>query len=140
MADITTIAIYDVLAGDSLLAGLLAPFGAGSAIFTAKTVPPDASRPYIWTYGDVSDVEDEGSSAKDLVCRSVTRDIWIVADDDGSEDPIMEIANRVRDLLHRTVLAIGTSNMKTAAAGPRVGPSEGEITARIVTVSFVYQP
>ena len=73
MADITTIAIYDVLAGDSSLAGLLASFGAGSAIFTAKTVPPDAGRPYIWTYGDVSDVEDEGSSAKDLVCRSVTR-------------------------------------------------------------------
>lgn len=139
MADITTIAIFDVLAGDSVLAALLAPFGSGSAIFTAKTVPPDAGRPYIWTYGDVSDIEAD-SSSKDIVCRDVTRDIWIVADDKGSEDPIMEIANRVRDLFHRTVLAIGVSNMRTAAAGPRVGPSEGEVTARIVTVSFVYQP
>lgn len=139
MADITTIAIHAVLAGDSVLAGLLAPFGSGSAIFTAKTVPPDAARPYIWTYGDVSDIEAD-SSSKDIVCRDVTRDIWIVADDKGSEDPIMEIANRVRDLFHRTALAIGVSNMRTAAAGPRVGPSEGEVTARIVTVSFVYQP
>jgi len=139
MADITTIAIYDVLAGDSLLGGLLDPFGAGSAIFTAKTVPPDAKRPYIWSYGEVSDIEAD-SSSKDTVCRDVVRDIWIVADDVGSEDAIMEIANRVRDLFHRTVLAIGSGNMRTAASGPRVGPSEGEVTARIVTVSFVYQP
>lgn len=139
MADITTIAIYAALNADSVLAALLAPFGAGLAIFTGKTVPPDAKRPYIWTYGDVSDVEAD-SSDKQVVCREVVRDIWIVADDTGDEDKIMEIANRVRDLLHRSVLAIGTSNMRTAAAGPRVGPSEGEVTARIVTVTFVYQP
>lgn len=139
MSDITTIAIYAALAADSVLAGLLAPFGSGLAIFTGKTVPPDAKRPYIWTYGDVSDIEAD-SSDKEVVCREVVRDIWIVADDTGDEDKIMEIANRVRDLLHRAVLAIGTSNMRTAASGPRVGPSEGEVTARIVTVTFVYQP
>lgn len=139
MSDITTIAIYAALSADSVLAGLLAPFGAVSAIFTAKTVPPDAKRPYIWTYGDVSDIEAD-SSDKVVVCRDVTRDIWIVADDTGSEDVVMAIANRVRDLLHRSVLTIGSGNMKTAASGPRVGPSEGEVTARIVTVNFVYQP
>lgn len=139
MSDITTIAIYAALNADSVLAGLLAPFGSSSAIFTAKTVPPDAKRPYIWTYGDVSDTEAD-SSDKEIVCREVVRDIWIVADDTGDEDQVMEIANRVRDLLHRSTLAIGTSNMRTAASGPRVGPTEGEVTARIVTVTFVYQP
>lgn len=139
MADITTIAVYDVLAADSLLASLLAPFGSVSAIFTAKTVPPDAKRPYIWTYGDVSNIEAD-SSDKIVVCRDVTRDIWIVADDKGSEDEIMAIANRVQEIFHRLVMTIGSGNMKTSASGPRVGPSEGEVTARIVTLNFVFQP
>lgn len=139
MADITTVAIYAALAADSVLVGLLPEFDGVPAIFTAKTVPPDAKRPYVWTYGDVTDIEAP-SSAKDLVCREVVRDIWIVADDTGSEDAIMEIANRVRDLLHRAVLVIGTSNMKTLASGPRVGDTVGEVTARIVSVNFVYEP
>jgi hypothetical protein len=139
MADITTVAIYAALSADSVLVGLLSEFAGVPAIFTAKTIPPDAKRPYLWSYGDVTDIEAD-SSAKDLVCRDVTRDIWIVADDEGNEDAIMEIANRVRDLLHRAVLVIGTSNMKTAASGPRVGVTEGEVTARIVTVNFVYEP
>ncbi len=138
MPDITTIAIYAALSADSVLVGLLAPFKGTPGIFTAKTVPPDALRPYIWSYGDITDVEAD-ASAKDLVCRDVTRDIWIVADDTGNEDAIMEIANRVRDLLHRATLVIGTSNMKTAASGPRVGSTEGEVTARIVTVNFIYE-
>ncbi len=139
MSDITTIAIYGALSADSVLVGLLSEFEGVPAIFTAKTVPPDAKRPYIWSYGDITDIEAD-SSAKDLVCRDVTRDIWIVADDAGNEDAIMEIANRVRDLLHRATLVIGTSNMKTAASGPRVGVTEGEVTARIVTVNFIYEP
>ena len=139
MADITTIALYDALAGDSVLVGLLSVYRSATAIFMAKTVPPDAARPYIWSYGEISDIEAD-SSSKDGVCRDVVRDIWIVADDTGSEDSIMEIANRVRDILHRSTLTIGASNMKTAASGPRVGPSKGEITARIVTINFVYEP
>lgn len=139
MSDITTIAIYGALSADSVLVGLLSEFEGVPAIFTAKTVPPDAKRPYIWSYGDITDVEAD-ASAKDLVCRDVVRDIWIVADDEGNEDAIMEIANRVRDLLHRATLVIGTSNMKTAASGPRVGVTEGEVTARIVTVNFIYEP
>lgn len=139
MSDITTIAIYGALSADSVLVGLLAPYKGTAGIFTAKTIPPDALRPYIWSYGDITDVEAD-ASAKDLVCRDVVRDIWIVADDEGNEDAIMEIANRVRDLLHRATLVIGTSNMKTAASGPRVGVTEGEVTARIVTVNFIYEP
>lgn len=140
MPDITTIAVFAVLDADSVLAGLLAPFGAGTAIFTAKTVPPDAKRPYIWTYADVADTESTGQSAKDIVCREVVRDIWIVADDTGSEDAIMEIANRVRDLFHRVPITIGVSTLLTLASGPRVAPSEGEVTARLVTINFIYEP
>lgn len=140
MADITTVAIYAALSADSVLVGLLSEFEGVPAIFTGKTIPPDAKRPYLWSYGDITDIEATGSSAKDLVCRDVVRDIWIVADDTGDEDAVMEIANRVRDLLHRSTLVIGTSNMKTLASGPRVGETQGEVTARIVTVNFIYEP
>ena len=136
MADETTQAVFDVMNADSLLVGLLSQFEGDPAIFTMKEVPPDALRPYIWSYGDVVSTPFE---SKDLRGRDVTRDIWIVADDVGDEDLVMDISNRVRDIFHRTVMTIGLGNMRTIALGPRIGPSGDDITARIVTLEFVYQ-
>ncbi len=136
MADETTQAIFDVMDADTLLAGLLSQFDGKPAIFTMKEVPPDAKRPYIWSYADITNVPFE---SKTDVGRDVTRDIWCVADDVGDEDLVMNIANRVRDIFHRTVMSIGIGNMRTIALGPRVGMSGDDVTARIVTVEFVYQ-
>lgn len=136
MADETTQAIFDVMNADTLLVGLVSQFDGQPAIFTMKEVPPDALRPYIWSYGDIVSTPFE---SKDLRGRDVTRDIWIVVDDTGDEDLVMTIANRVRDIFHRTVMTIGLGNMRTVALGPRVGPSGDDITARIVTLEFVYQ-
>ena len=136
MADETTQAIFDVMNADTLLVGLVSQFDGDPAIFTMKEVQPDALRPYIWSYGDVVSTPFE---SKDLRGRDVTRDIWIVADDVGDEDLVMDISNRVRDIFHRTVMTIGLGNMRTIALGPRIGPSGDDITARIVTLEFVYQ-
>ncbi len=136
MADETTTAFFDLMAGDSILVALLAPFQGEPGIFTMKTVPPDAARPYIWTYGEIANVE---SSSKDIPGVEVTRDIWIVADETGDEDPVMTIANRVRDIFHRATLAVGVQNSITIARGPRVAESGDDVTARIVTVDFTYQ-
>jgi hypothetical protein len=121
---------------DSLLVGLVSDFQGSPAIFTMKEVPPDAKRPYIWSYSDITNVPFE---SKDLRGRDVTRDIWCVVDDKGDEDLVMEIANRVRDIFHRTVMTIGIGNMRTVALGPRLGMSGDDVTARIVTLEFVYQ-
>ncbi len=136
MADETTQAIFDVMNADTLLVGLVSQFDGQPAIFTMKEVPPDALRPYIWSYGDITATPFE---SKDLRGRDVTRDIWCVDDDNGDEDLVMDIANRVRDIFHRTVMTIGIGNMRTVALGPRVGPSGDDVTARIVTLEFVYQ-
>jgi len=136
MADVTTQAIFDVMNADTLLVGLVSQFEGEPAIFTMKEVPPDAKRPYIWSYGDITNTPFE---SKDLRGRDVTRDIWCVVDDTGDEDLVTTIANRVRDIFHRTVMTIGLGNMRTIALGPRVGPSGDDITARIVTLEFVYQ-
>ncbi len=134
--DETTQASFDVMDADTLLVSLLSQFDGEPAIFTMKEVPPDAARPYIWSYADIINTPFE---SKDLRGRDVTRDIWVVADDVGDEDLVMNIANRVQLIFHRTVMSIGIGNMRTIASGPRVGESGDDITARIVTVSFVYQ-
>lgn len=136
MADETTTAFFDLMAADSILVGLLAPFNGEPGIFTMKTVPPDAKRPYIWTYGEVSNIE---SSSKDIPGVEVTRDIFIVADETGDEDLVMTIANRVRDIFHRATLSIGVQNSITIASGPRAAETGDDVTARIVSVNFVYQ-
>ncbi len=136
MADETTKAIFDAMDGDSILAGLLPDFRGRDNIHTGKTVPPDAPRPYIWTFGDITNIAFD---TKDLRGREVTRDIWIVANDTGSEVEVMTIANRVRTLFNRLVLTIGQSNIVTIVSGPRVGPSTKDLTARIVTVNFIYE-
>ena len=136
MPDETTTAFFDLMAADSLLVSLLAPFNGEHGIFTMRVVPPDAKRPYIWTYGDITNIE---SSSKDIPGVEVTRDIFIVADDTGDENPVMVIANRVRDIFHRATLAVGTDNSITIASGPRVADTGDDVTARIVTVNFVYQ-
>lgn len=136
MADETTQAIFDVMNADSLLVGLVSQFDGQPAIFTMKEVPPDALRPYIWSYSDITNVPFE---SKTNLGRDVTRDIWCVDDDKGDEDLVMEIANRVRDIFHRTVMTIGIGNMRTVALGPRLGMSGDDVTARIVTLEFVYQ-
>lgn len=136
MADETTQAIFDAMDGDSVLAGLLPDFRGRDNIHTGETVPPDAPRPYIWTFGDITNIPFD---TKDIKGREVTRDIWIVANATGSEVEVMTIANRVRDLFNRLVLTIGKSNIVTIVNGPRVGPSTKDLTARIVTVNFIYE-
>ena len=51
---ILTGAIYDVLAGDATLAGLLATYGGNPAVFTTDPAPGDATLPYIVTAGEFS--------------------------------------------------------------------------------------
>ena len=136
MPDDTTTAIFDLMAGDSILVALLAPFDGEPGIFTMKVVPPDAKRPYIWSYGDITNIEN---STKDIPGVEVTRDIFIVADETGDEDLVMTIANRVRDIFHRAKLSIGVQNSITIASGPRVTETGDDVTARVVTVNFVYQ-
>ena len=137
MADETTKAIFDAMDGDSLLQALLAPLFLGKInVHTGEKVPPDAPRPYIWSWGDITNLPFE---SKDLRGREVTRDIWIVANATGSEVEVMTIANRVQQLFHRITLTIGIGNMMTIATGPRVGASTKDLTARIVTLNFIYQ-
>lgn len=134
MAIDITQAFYDTLAADSNLVALLSTFNGQPAIFTGRTIPPDADRPYIHTHGEISQEPDE--EAKDTTGRTIVRDIWVVADDEGSADLVEEIAEIVRSLFDRAVLALGSAQWRTVASGPRMGETDDKsgLQARIVSV------
>jgi hypothetical protein len=138
MADFVTQAFFDAMAASSALTSQLSVFGGAPAIFTAKTIPPDAKRPYVWSYAEASQApfDDKTQEGRELV-----RDIWAVADDDGSEALVAEIAEEVRAVFHRLPLDFGPgrTGMLTDASGPRLASTSDGVTARIVTVRAIYQ-
>lgn len=130
-------AIHDKLAGDATLVALIANYPSGSpqspAIFTGWPVPPDATRPYIFTRGDVAVSSwDELASA---LGRVVLRDVTAIADNTGSDADIETIAERIRAVLHRTSLAlpVGTHVMTQCIDGPTVAETDDSLTGRRLT-------
>lgn len=133
MAVDITQAFFDAMAADSGLVALLSTFQGQPAIFTGRTVPPDADRPYIHTHGEVSQVPDE---TKDIAGRDIMRDVWVVADDEGSAGEIEAIGERVRAVFHRKDIGIGATQWMTMAMGPMAAPTDdkSQLQARIVSV------
>jgi len=132
--------IYDTQAGSSALVAGLGVYAGAPCIFTSRTVPAMAPRPYTWSPGDVA---NEPFESKDLRGRVIERDIWVVCDDNGNEDEVESLARVLLGLFHRAVLDMGSGNTNyiTEASGPRVGPTadKSAVTARIVTVRATYQ-
>lgn len=136
MTDITQ-AVYDKLSTDATLVALIANYPSGSpqspAVFTAWPVPADATRPYIFTRGDVSVAHfDELASA---LGRVVMRDITVIADNTGSDAAVETIAERIRALLHRQslTLPVGTHIMTQCIDGPTVAETDDSLTGRRLT-------
>ena len=134
--DITQ-ALYDKLSGDAALVALIANYPSGSpqspAIFTGWPVPPDATRPYIFTRGNVGVSSfDELASA---LGQQITRDVTAIADNTGSDADIETIAERIRALLHRTslTLPVGTHVMTQCIDGPSVAETDDTLTERRLT-------
>ncbi len=132
-----TQAIYNKLSTDATLVALLANYPSGSpqspAIFTGWPVPPDATRPYIFTRGSVSDVPWDESA--DNFGRQVIRDVTAIADNTGTDDDIETIAERIRAVLHRQslTLPIGTHVMTQCIDGPTVAETDDSLVGRRLT-------
>lgn len=128
---ILTGAIYEVLANDATLAGLLSTYGGSPAIFTMDPAPGDAELPYIVTAGEFS---QEATDTKGSRGRELRRDVRCYADADGSAVDVEAIAERVRALLHRQALVIpGFVWILAECIGPVVA-DEPDAYGRIVTV------
>jgi hypothetical protein len=138
--DDITLSFYTTLAGSSVVVADLGMYGGVSAICTTKRVPAAMPRPYVWTYGEVT---NERYGSKDLRGREILRDVWVVDDDEGSEERVERLAENVQRLFDGAVLNMGSgvTNWLCQVSGPVIGPTEpdSKLTARIVTVRAIYQ-
>lgn len=129
-----TEAIYDRLSGDAELAGLLASYEGGPAIFTVDPAPGNASLPYIVSAGTTSQRPFE---AKNQAGREMFRDIRCYSADTGSAETVEAMAERVRALLHRHRLVIdGFSTLVAEVSGP-VTADEDDAYGRIVSLRLI---
>jgi len=131
-----TEAIYDLLAGDPTLAGLLTAYGGEPAIFTTDPAPGDATLPYIVTAGNVAQAPFDTKTSRG---RAVTRDVRCYTGATGSAAAVEEIAERVRELLHRQTLTIsGFECIVADCSGPTAADAQ-DAYGRIVTVTMTIE-
>jgi len=136
-----TQAIYDRLAGDGELGGMLADYNGSPAIFTTEPAPGDAVLPYIVTAGEVAQAPFD---TKTSLGRNVLRDVRCYAPGEGSAVLVEAIAERVRFLLHRQPLSIaGFDWVISDVAGPIAADEGGggspDVYGRILTLSLMAQ-
>ncbi|MCJ7529799.1 MAG: DUF3168 domain-containing protein [Anaerolineales bacterium] len=133
---ILTATIFDRLAGDIILTGMLSEYKGIPAIFTTDPAPGDAILPYIVTAGEVTQSPWDTKTTRG---RSLTRDVRCYADADGSAVLIETIAERVRALLHRQALAIGGYQWVISDCGGPIVADEPGSYARIISLSLTAQ-
>ena len=129
-----TAAVYDRLSGDATLAGLLAAYGGGPAVFTVDPAPGNASLPYIVSAGEVAQSPFE---AKNAAGREVIRDVRCYAAATGSAVTVEAIAERVRALFHRYELLVDEFETLVAEASGPVSADEDDAYGRIVTIRWI---
>jgi hypothetical protein len=105
-------ALWDRLSSDSLLAGLLATYDSGPAMFFDSIIPADADMPYLWSPPNVGDV-DRGSKTGNA--REISRLLNAYCTTAQPDLVLVTILLRVRDLLNRLPL---TDGIVSEVSGP----------------------
>lgn len=139
MIEITQ-AIYNRLAGDQELVDMLATYqGEDSAaipcIFTDELIPENASLPYIWSSGQISDTPDDNKVQEG---RTIMRDIHFYVERTGDSTLLEAMAERGRRLFHRHQIPMeGARVIVSSVTGPiRAFTEEPTVVGRIITVTM----
>ena len=133
---ILTQAIYNKLAGDPTLVGMLPSYNGEPNIFTVDPVPGDVVTPYIVTAGEASQAPWDTKNSRG---RDVIRDVRCYADATGSVVIIENIAERVRALLHRQALTIGGFTWVISDCSGPIVADEAGYYGRIISLSLKAQ-
>lgn len=131
-----TQAVYDRMANDATLAGLLADYRGTPAVFTTDPAPGDARLPYIVTAGHPVNAPFDTKTSRG---RSLWRDVRCYAAADGSAALVEQIAERVRALFHRQALVIAGFVWLWAECSGPISADEQDAYARIVTVKLTIE-
>lgn len=128
---ILTTAIHGKLSTDPTIASLLASYRGSPAVFTMDPVPGDAELPYIVSAGEVSQVP---ADTKTTIGVESTRDIRCYDAATGSPVVVEAVANRVRELFHRSELSVlGWTWVLSVVTGPTAA-DELDAYGRIITI------
>lgn len=128
-----TQAIYNQMANDSTLTAMLS--SGASSIYMYAPIPSEATRPLIVCANSIA---DKPADTKNSSGREVTRLIGCYDNSTGTYDTVEAIAERVRYLFHRQILAVtGYTMILAEATGPIIAPADDQMTdyMRMVTPS-----
>lgn len=135
-------AIYNVLANDATLTGLLASYtppggSAVPAIFSSDPVPEGAAMPFVAWSGSLHD-EPFGGKIEETTGRQIYLDIRVFAIATGSSQLIDSIVERIRALLHNVPLTVTgfTNIIARCIAGPLNAPTDPRIMGRVLTFQW----
>lgn len=128
--------LYDLLAGDPTLVGMLASYKGNPGIFTTHPVPGDAQTPYVVTVGEVS---QQPWDTKTTRGRNMIRDVRAYAAADGNNIPVEAIIERIRSLLHRQSITIGGFQWVISNVTGPITLDERDYYGRVVSLSLKAQ-
>ncbi len=127
-------AFHDLFSGDAILQDLLADYRGSPAVFTTDPAPGDAVKPYIITAGEAVHRPFDTKLTRG---REIWRDVRCYADDTGSAALVEQIAERVRALLHRQIIAVDGFTVEVVdCLGPIVA-DEPDAYGRVVTARII---
>ena len=131
-----TEAIHERLAGDAILSAMLNTYRGEPAVFTVDPAPGDAALPYIITAGAVS---QGARDTKTTLGREIVRDVRCYTAASGSSVVVEEMAERVRQLLHREPLVIANFVWILAECSGPIQADEQDAYGRIVSVRLLVE-
>jgi len=129
-----TKALYERLAGDATLQGMLGPTGASrrSSRPRRRAMRDEDAYPMIVTMGAISDAPDDTKTSRG---REVQREITCYALADGTMATVEAVAERVRKLLHRQPLAVeGWQVWLAEVSGPTLAETSETVYGLALTV------
>lgn len=120
------------IVGISAITSRLASYRGAPAVFTRSPVPSDASFPFVVIRDSLS---DDPFDTKTTIGREVVNDIGIYTDANGNPELVEDIAERIRDAVHRNPVTVsGYGSFIAIAIGPVEAPTDDDdrVYGRIV--------
>jgi hypothetical protein len=144
VAEITQ-ALYDRLANDATLQGLLSTYEGNAAVFTTDPIQESAELPYVVIMSlaeapfDSKWISATGAPGEETRGRDLSYDVGCYTEDTGSAVEVEAIKERVRTLLHRHVLTISNFTTVIADVSGTLQTDEDGVFGRIVTIRLVVE-
>jgi hypothetical protein len=126
--------IYQRLASVTEITSQISTYLGNPAIFTRSRIPGDSVTRYI-VIDDA--IGDEPYDTKTTTGREVLHDIFVYDFESGDPSICQNVAELVRDVLHRQHITVsGYGPLIAVVNGPIVSPTDDEVIGRVVTARY----